>query len=77
MSIIIRDANLKDAERILDIYAYYVECTAITFEYDIPTLSEFQNRMKNTMKRYPYLVIDKEGIIQGYAFCKSSLFNIN
>lgn len=64
----IRDAALEDAERILEIYAYYVENTAITFEYDTPTLSEFQTRMKNTMKRYPYLVIEKDGNIQGYAY---------
>lgn len=69
MSIItIRDAKFEDAERILEIYAYYVRNTAITFEYNVPLLSEFQNRMKNTLKRYPYLVIEKNGIIQGYAY---------
>lgn len=67
-TVIIRDATLEDAERILEIYAYYVKNTAITFEYDVPTLFEFQNRMKNIMERYPYLVIEKNGIIQGYAY---------
>lgn len=33
----IRNANLNDAERILEIYGYYVENTAITFEYTTPT----------------------------------------
>lgn len=65
---VIRDAKLEDAERILEIYAYYVENTAISFEYDVPTLSEFQDRMKNTMKRYPYLVVEKDGKIQGYTY---------
>ena len=65
---LIRDANLQDAERILEIYAYYVENTAITFEYDTPTLAEFQSRMKNTMKRYPYIVVEKDREIQGYAY---------
>lgn len=64
----IRDAQLEDAERILEIYAYYVEHTAITFEYDIPTLTEFRARMEKTMKQYPYLVIEQDGIIQGYAY---------
>ena len=32
MDILVRDAKLEDAERILDIYAYYVENTAITSE---------------------------------------------
>lgn len=64
----IRDARLEDAERILEIYSYYVEKTAISFEYEVPTLSEFQNRMRNITKKYPYLVIEKDGIIQGYTY---------
>ena len=65
---IIRNATLEDASRILEIYAYYVKNTAITFEYDTPTLSEFQVRMKSTMKRYPYIVIENDGEILGYAY---------
>lgn len=65
---IVRDAKIEDAERILDIYAYYIQNTAITFEYDVPTLAEFQSRIKNTIKKYPYLVIEKNGIVQGYAY---------
>ena len=48
MDILVRDAKLEDAERILDIYAYYVENTAITFEYVVPTLMDFQKRMEMT-----------------------------
>lgn len=66
--IIIRDVEMKDAERILEIYAYYVDNTAITFEYDVPDLSEFQNRIKNTIKKYPYLVIEEDGVVKGYAY---------
>lgn len=67
-NIIIRDAKLEDAEQILKIYAYYVENTAITFEYDVPGNDEFLARMKNTMKRYPYLVAEKKGKVVGYAY---------
>lgn len=63
-----RDARPEDAKRLLEIYAYYVEHTAISFEYDVPTLSEFQRRMENTMERYPYLVITKDEVVQGYAY---------
>lgn len=70
-NIIIRNAGTEDAERILAIYTYYVKNTAITFEYDVPTISEFRNRMKNTMSKYPYLVIEKNGIICGYAYADS------
>lgn len=67
-TITVRDARLADAGRLLEIYAYYVEHTAISFEYTVPTLLEFQSRMEKTMKRYPYLVIERDGIIQGYAY---------
>lgn len=59
---------MEDAERILEIYDYYVRNTAITFEYDTPSLDEFKRRMKKTMQRYPYLVILKDGRIEGYAY---------
>lgn len=65
---IVRDAVLADAARILEIYAYYVQHTAISFEYEVPTLSEFENRMKQTKKKYPYLVVEQDGAIQGYAY---------
>ena len=38
----VRDAKIEDAQRILEIYAYYVENTAITFEYDVPSKEEFK-----------------------------------
>ncbi len=64
----VRDASIEDAERILEIYAYYVTNTAISFEYEVPALKEFQNRIENTLRYYPYLVVEKNGIIQGYAY---------
>ncbi len=67
-TVIIRDAVPADVARILEIYAYYVKHTAISFEYEVPTLSEFESRMKRTTKKYPYLVIEQDGVIQGYAY---------
>ena len=64
----IREATFADAERLQEIYAYYVENTAITFEYGIPSVQEFLDRMKRTMEKYPYLVIENEDEIQGYAY---------
>ena len=49
-NITVRNAKLSDAPRILDIYTYYVENTVITFEYDVPSLEEFENRMIDIMK---------------------------
>ena len=64
----IRDAKLNDAERLLQIYDYYVKNTAITFEYETPSLDEFRGRMKRTMDCYPYLVILDDGKIAGYSY---------
>ena len=64
----IRDAKPEDAGRLLEIYDHYVRHTAISFEYETPTLAAFQERMRETMRRYPYLVILREGRIEGYAY---------
>ena len=66
--IIIRNATEADAKRLLDIYSYYVVSTAITFEYDVPTETEFKGRIRNTLKKYPYLAAEKDGEIIGYAY---------
>lgn len=64
----IRNAKTSDADRLLEIYDYYVQNTAITFEYETPSLEEFTARIEYTMKRYPYLVIEVDGRIEGYAY---------
>lgn len=65
----IRVANVDDAEEILKIYAPYVEKTAISFEYGVPSLSEFKSRIEITLKKYPYLVATSDGKIVGYTYC--------
>lgn len=65
---IIRTARPEDAKRLLEIYAYYVTDTAISFEYEVPTAEEFKNRILCTLKKFPYLVIEENGKIQGYAY---------
>lgn len=67
-SIVIRTATVSDAPAILDIYGYYVANTAISMEYDVPSLVEFKNRIQNTLENYPYLVAEKDGKIIGYAY---------
>ena len=64
----IRNAEITDAERLVEIYGYYVKNTAITFEYDVPSPTDFRQRMERTMRRYPYIVIEQDGVIQGYAY---------
>lgn len=64
----IRNVVIYDAERLLEIYSYYVTDTAISFEYTVPSLAEFQSRIKRITEKYPYLVVEKDGQIQGYAY---------
>ena len=71
MTVIIRWARLEDAKDLLAIYRYYVEKMAITFEYEVPSLEEFQERMRSIMAFYPYLVAEEAGQILGYAYASS------
>ena len=64
----LRIATPYDAKEILDIYAPYILQTAITFEYDVPTLEEFTRRIEHTLVKYPYLVAEQNGQIVGYAY---------
>ncbi len=64
----IRSATESDAGRLLEIYAYYVENTAISFEYETPDLNEFKNRIAHTLRKYPYLVLEVDGVVKGYTY---------
>lgn len=64
----VREASLADASHILEIYAPYVRETTFTFEYEVPSLSEFEKRMAGIMERFPYLVCEEDGRIIGYAY---------
>lgn len=68
MDIKIRTAKVEDAEKLLDIYSYYVEKTAVTFEYEVPSVEEFQERIRHISAHYPYLVAEEEGKIIGYSY---------
>lgn len=67
-NIIIRSASIQDAEAILKIYSHYVQNTAISFEYDVPSIDEFKGRIVHTLEKYPYLVAEQDGVILGYAY---------
>ena len=70
---VIRPATPEDAARLLEIYSYYVTETAITFECEAPSLSEFRSRIENTLRKYPYLVLEEGGAVMGYAY--AGVFN--
>ena len=57
-----------DAEALLEIYAPYVEETAISFEYTVPTVSEFRRRIAEISAKFPYIKAvdgDNAGICYG------------
>ena len=52
----IRNVEYKDINDLVEIYRYYVENTAISFEYDAVDYNEFKNRIEVITKNYPFLV---------------------
>ena len=64
----IRNAVPDDAARLREIYAFYVTNTAVSFEYEVPSLDEFRRRITDTLEKYPYLVLEEDMVIQGYAY---------
>lgn len=61
-----------DASELLEIYAPYVKNTAISFEYEVPTVEEFKNRIENITTKYPYIkALNDENKIIGYAYANS------
>ena len=64
----IRSVSTADAEDLLAIYAPYVEETAITFEYTVPSHDEFTERIRHVLKRYPCLAAVCDDKIVGYAY---------
>ena len=67
----IRKVTVDDAKELLDIYAPYVEQTAITFEYDVPSVGEFVERIKKISSKYPYIAAVEDGKIVGYAYASA------
>lgn len=63
-----RLATKEDAKEILEIYRYYIENTTITFEYDVPTIKEFEKRIEDIEGEYPYIVCLMDNIIVAYAY---------
>ena len=55
-----RVARPEDAEALRTIYAPYVEETAITFEYEVPSVEAFRARITHTLATYPYIVAVEE-----------------
>ena len=65
---IIRFAQFADVPAILAIYAPYITESTTSFEYEVPTTTEFAGRVQTIQQQFPYLVAELNGQIVGYAY---------
>ena len=63
----IRFVKPEDCRQILDIYGQYIN-TSITFEYELPSEEDFAKRIEEISEIYPYLVLEENDKIFGYAY---------
>ena len=69
MDIRIRTAVPDDAQVVHDIYGAYVDSEHITFTVNNPQVSEYREKIKNTLKKYPfYIAEDNKGKVLGYVY---------
>lgn len=64
----IRSVTAADAEALVGIYAHYVRETAITFDTDVPSVSEFENKIRHITGFYPFIAAVDGDEILGYAY---------
>ena len=65
----IRNVKLSDAERIAQIYNYYIENTVVTFDENQVAEETVRQKIEDIRaKSYPYLVYEEKGQLMGYAY---------
>ena len=64
----IRLITESDAGEVLEIYKPYVLNTIISFEYEVPALHEYVQRIRTNTAEYPWLVCLQNNKIIGYAY---------
>ncbi len=67
----IREARPGDASALLDIYRPFVTDTAVSFELEPPTVSEFEGRIASAQSQWAWLVGERGGQIAGYAYASA------
>ncbi len=64
----IRSAGLADTKDIVEIYNHYIETSIVTFETELVSRDEMGTRMENLYEDYPWIVYERGGKIEGYAY---------
>ena len=61
-------AEAFDAKAVLSIYAPYIRLTPVTFETEVPSVSDFAERIESISGEYPYLLLFVNSELVGYAY---------
>lgn len=64
----IRNATTSDAKPIASIYNHYIENTVVSFEETPVAEEEMAARIEKITARHPWLLIEDEGAVAGYAY---------
>ena len=65
----IRNVTLADSSRIAEIYNYYIQNTAITFETEEIDAAEMERRISAILGAgEPFIVYEIEGVVVGYSY---------
>jgi phosphinothricin acetyltransferase len=64
----IRLAGPEDADPVQRVYAPYVTDSVVSFELVPPTTTEMARRMAATLPRYPWLVVEGDDRVLGFAY---------
>ncbi|RDZ63143.1 GNAT family N-acetyltransferase [Haloferax sp. Atlit-12N] len=67
MTVRLRAATASDLPAIREIYAPFVEDTAISFAYDPPSVADLEAKLEKKTD-YPWLVCELDGEVAGYAY---------
>lgn len=64
----IREVLDNDVDDILEIYAPIVSDSHWSFEIEVPSRKEFQDRIALISNGYPFIVLERAGRVMGYAY---------
>ena len=70
-SVNFRPALESDAAAIREIYAPYVEESAISFEEKVPSVYEMAARIRARQGKFPFIVAERAGTIVGFAYASA------
>ena len=71
MSLTIRPVYKTDAAACLNLYSKYVVDSAVSFELEAPSTEEFERRIENISRRFPFLIAEVDGKFAGYAYASA------